>query len=98
MKIACSFCVYSVDLEVWSKLAKRSHIKRIASKIARGFECGLQRVNAFSHCVTLTCVLLPQIISYSVWGLVVMEYIEIYIYNVMCHQINIKAENLTNSF
>ncbi len=59
--------VHSVDLEVWSKLAKRARIKRIASKFARDFECDLQRVNAFSHCVTLTSVLhvLPQVISCS---------------------------------
>ena len=46
------------------------------SNFARDCECDLQRVNAFSHCVTLTHVLLPQIISYSdtkVSVLVVME-------------------------
>ncbi len=35
-----------------------------------------QHVNAFSHCVTLKCILLPQIISYSdtkMLVLVVME-------------------------
>ena len=58
-------CLYSVDLEVWSKLAKRAQIKGIASKFERDFECDLQRVNAFSHCVSLTRVLLPQIISCS---------------------------------
>ena len=49
----------------------------IASKCARDFDCDWQRVNAFSHCVSLTRVLLPQIISYSdtkVPVLVVMEY------------------------
>ena len=43
--------IYSVDLEVWSKLAKRARIKHIASKFAHDFECDLQRVNAFSHCI-----------------------------------------------
>ncbi len=57
--------LYSVDLEVWSKIAKRARIKRIALKFARDFECDLKHVAAFSHCVTLTHVLLPQIISYS---------------------------------
>ncbi len=69
--------IHSVDLEVWSKLAKRARILRIASKYARDFDCDLQRVNASSHCVSLTRVLLPQIISYSdtkVPVLVVMEY------------------------
>ncbi len=56
---------YPVDLEVWSKLAQRTRIKRIASKFARDFDCDWQRVSAFSHSVTLTCVLLSQIISYS---------------------------------
>ncbi len=68
--------IYTVDLKVWSKLAKRARNKRIASKFARNFECDLQRVNMFSHCVTLTHVLLPQIISCSdtkVSVLVVME-------------------------
>ncbi len=72
-----SFVIYSVDLEVYSKLAKRACIKRIASKFAHNFDCDWQRVNAFSHCVTLTHVLLPQIICYSVTKesvLVVMEY------------------------
>ena len=55
----------SVDLEVWSKLAKRARIKRIASKFARDFDSDWPRVNTFSHCVTLKCVLLPQILSYS---------------------------------
>ena len=36
-------CIYSVDLEVWSKLAKRARIKCIASKFARDFEYDLQR-------------------------------------------------------
>ena len=66
----------SVDLEVWSKLAKRASIKRIASTFAHDFECDLQRVNMFSNCVTLTCVLLSQSISYSdtkVSGLAVVE-------------------------
>ncbi len=58
--------VYFVDLEVWSKLTKRTCINRIASKFVCDFDRDLQRVNAFTHCVTLTPVLLPQIISYSV--------------------------------
>ena len=48
----------------------------IASKCARDFDCEWQRVNAFSHCVTLIRALLLQIISYSdtkVPVLVVME-------------------------
>ncbi len=45
--------LYCVDLEVWSKVAKRARIKCIASKFAHNFECVLQRVNTFSHCVTL---------------------------------------------
>ena len=68
--------LYSVDLEVWSKLAKHARIKGIASKLAHDFECNLQRVNALSHCITLTRVLLLQIISYSdtkVSVLLVME-------------------------
>ena len=43
---------------------------------ARNFDCDWQRVNVFSHCVTLIRVLLSQIISYSdtkVPVLVVME-------------------------
>ncbi len=49
---------------------------RIASKFERDFECALQRVKAFSPCVTLTRYQLPQIISDSdtkVSVLVVME-------------------------
>ncbi len=57
--------LYCVDLEVWSKLAKCVRIMRIASKCARDFDCDWQRVNAFSHCVTLIRVLPSQIISYS---------------------------------
>ena len=56
---------YSVGLEIWSKLAKQACIKCIASKFVRDFECDLQRLKMFSHCVTLTHVLLPQIISCS---------------------------------
>ncbi len=56
---------YSVYLVVRSKLAKRARIKHIASKCARDFDCDWQRVNMFSHCITLTCVLLLQILSYS---------------------------------
>ncbi len=68
--------VYCVDLEVWSKLAKCVHIMCIALKCARDFDCDWQCVNVFSHCVTLICVLLSQIISHSdtkVSVLVVME-------------------------
>ncbi len=62
----------------WSmeKLAKRARIKPIASKFTHDFDCDWQRVNMFSRCVTLTHILLPQIISYSdtkVLVLVVME-------------------------
>ncbi len=57
--------LYSVDLKVWSKSAKRARIKRIASKCAHEFDCDWQRVNAFSHCVTLTHVLVQQIIYFS---------------------------------
>ena len=63
--------LYSVDLEVWSKLAERKRIKR------QNFDCDWERVNTFSHCVTLTHALLLQIISYSdtkVPVLVVTEY------------------------
>ena len=69
--------IYSVDLEVWSKLAERARIKRTASKCAHDFDCDWECVNAFSHCVPLTRILLPQIICYSdteVLVLVVMEY------------------------
>ena len=68
--------LYSVDLEVWSKPAKRARFKRIASKCAHNFDCDWQRVNIFSQFVTLTRVVLPQIISYSdtkVQVFVVME-------------------------
>ena len=68
--------LYPVDLEVWSKLAQRARIKRIASTFARDFDCDWQCVSAISHSVTLTRVLLSQIISYSVTEesvLVVME-------------------------
>ncbi len=71
-----SLSVYCVDLEVWSKLAKCVHIMRIASKFTRDFDCDWQRVNMFSHCITLIRVLLSQMISYSdtkVPVLVVME-------------------------
>ena len=37
---------YPVDIEVWSKLAQRARIKRIASKFARDFDCNWQRVSA----------------------------------------------------
>ena len=45
--------LHSVDIEVWSKLAKRARIMHIASKCAHDFDCDWQRVNAFSYCVTL---------------------------------------------
>ncbi len=70
----CLIDLFSV--EVWSNIAKRARIMHIASKYARDFDCEWQRVNTFSHCVTLTRVLLSQIISYSdtkVLVLVVME-------------------------
>ena len=57
------FGLYSVDLEEWSTLAKHARIKRIASKFVHDFDCNWQRVYAFSHCITLTRVLLLQIIS-----------------------------------
>ena len=69
--------LHSVDLEVWSKLAEHARIKRTSSKWERDFDCNWEHVNAFSHCVTLRCVLLPQIISYldtKVPVFVVMEY------------------------
>ncbi len=69
-------CLYAVDLEVLSKLAEHARIMRIASKCVHNFDCDTQRVNAFFHCVTLTRVLLPQIISYAVTKvpiLVIME-------------------------
>ena len=71
------YLLHSVDLEVWSKLAECACIKRTASKCVRDFDCDWECVNAFSHCVTLRRVLLPQIISYSdtkVTVLVVIEY------------------------
>ncbi len=49
---------YGVNLlnaSVWSILHQNG---------ARDFDCNWQHVKAFSHCVTLTRVLLPQIISY----------------------------------
>ena len=76
LKTTQTIHLYSVDLEVWSKFAEDACIKRIASKFVHKFECDLQHVNTFSHCVTLTCVLLPQIIFCSdtkVSVLVVME-------------------------
>ncbi len=69
-------CIYCVDLQVWSKFAKCVCLMCITSKCARHFYCDWQRVNMFSHCVTLTHILLSQIISYSdtkVPVLVVME-------------------------
>ena len=69
--------LYSVDLKVWSKPTKRAQIKCIASKCVHDFDCDCQHASASSHCVTLTRVLLWQIISYSdtkVTVLVVMEF------------------------
>ncbi len=63
MKLICCSILYPVDLEVWRKLAQRARIKRFASKFAHDFYCDWQRVSAFSHSVTLTRVLLSQIIS-----------------------------------
>ena len=77
LKSLQNYKLHSADLEVWSKLAERTRIKHSASKWARDFDCNWERVNAFSHCVTLRHVLLLQIISYSdtkVPVLVVMEY------------------------
>ena len=71
-----SHYLYPVDLEVWSKPNQRARIKRIASKFARDFDCDLQCVSVISHSVTLTHVLLSQILSYSITKasvLVVME-------------------------
>ena len=68
--------LHSVDLEVLSKLVKHARTKRIVSKLAHDFECDLEHVNVFPHCVALTRTLLLQIISYSdtkVLVLVVME-------------------------
>ncbi len=60
---------------VTSRLAKWARIKNTASKCTCNFDCNWQRVNAFSHCVSLTHVLLRQIISYSAKVLVlVMEW------------------------
>ncbi len=49
-----SIHIYTVDLEVWSKLAQRARIKRIASKFVRNFDCGWQLVRAVFHSVTDT--------------------------------------------
>ncbi len=57
--------LYSVDLEVWSKLAQRDRIKRIASKFAHDFDCDWQCVSTISHSVTLTRILLSLFIYYS---------------------------------
>ncbi len=57
--------LFSVDLEVWTKLANRVRIMRIASKCAHDFDSDWQRINAISHGVTLIYILLSQIISYS---------------------------------
>ena len=57
--------LHPVDLEVWSKVAERAHVKCTALKWVHDFDCDWRRVNAFAHCVTLRCVLLLQIISYS---------------------------------
>ncbi len=69
--------IYTVlTLKYGVKLAKCVCIMRIASKCTRDFDCDWERVNAFSHCVTLIRVLLSQIISYSdtkVPVLVIME-------------------------
>ena len=41
------FCLYSADLEVWSKLVKCACIKRSGSKFVRDFDCDLEHANAF---------------------------------------------------
>ncbi len=56
--------LYPVDLEVWRKLAQHACIKRIASKFASDFDCDWQCISVLSHSITLTRVLLSQIISY----------------------------------
>ena len=60
--------IYSVDVEVWSKLAKRARIKACVLRQNCGAilaATGSLIVTAFSHCGTLTHCLLLQIISYS---------------------------------
>ncbi len=67
--------LYSVDLEVWSKLAKHA-LTLCIKHIAHDFDCDWERLNMFSHYVNPTRFLLLQIISYSdtkVLVLVVME-------------------------
>ena len=57
--------------------AKHALMKGFVSRCVRDFDCDWQHVNVFSHCVTLTHVLLLQIISYSdteVTVLVVKKY------------------------
>ena len=61
---------YSVDLEVWSKY------QAYCVKIGRDFNGDLQRVNSFSHCVTLAHILLPHIISYSETKMLVLVVVE----------------------
>ena len=64
MAYAISHRLYSVDLIIYTSLAKHVLIKCIASKCASNFDWDCQRVNAFYHCVyTLTRDLLSQIIS-----------------------------------
>ena len=46
-------------------LLSAPRIKRIASKFACNFDCDWQCASAFFHSVTVTHVLLSQIISYS---------------------------------
>ena len=58
------------------KLAERAPIKCVVLTCAHDFDCDWQRVNTFFHRVTLTRILLLQIISYSetkVPFLVIME-------------------------
>ncbi len=78
--------IYSVDLEVWSKLAERARIKRTASKCAHDFDCDWECVNAFSHCGTLTRVLLLQIISCSDTKVLILSCygIQAYKYVLLC--------------
>ena len=46
------------------KLVKRTLVGRVASKCTHDFDCDLQCENVFFHCVNLTRVLFPQVVSY----------------------------------
>ncbi len=54
-----------VDIEIWSKLAKHSLIKRIASKWVHDFDCDCQHVNAFSIALLWHMFYFHKLISYS---------------------------------